>query len=131
MFPPAVVRSLRNPRLEASAFTPTKFHSAEDKAWFGNAFLKFVADDCPKAAFTERFYNRLSKSFGQIAYFNKHGFYDNFFLDVSGKIDFLEQTLQCPVTASPITPFAMSSSSFNPASWPPISSPSKNPSAPP
>ncbi|MGB5083339.1 MAG: hypothetical protein WBO09_01765 [Methylocystis silviterrae] len=99
--PAAIARMLRTPPLEPHAFAATKFHSAEDKAWFGNAFLKFLADDCPQSAFTKRFYNRLSHSFGHIAHYNRAGFYEHFFVDLAGKIDFLQQTLQWPCYGQP------------------------------
>jgi hypothetical protein len=105
IIPAAVVRALRTPRLEPSAFTPTKFHSAEDKAWFGDAFFKFVAQDYPKSAFSKRFYMRLSNCFGHIANYNLHCFYETFFLDLSGKIDFLTQTLRWPCYGDPAYTF--------------------------
>ena len=48
MIPPAIVRALTNPPLDASDFTPTKWDTGEDKARFGNALLKFIANDCPR-----------------------------------------------------------------------------------
>lgn len=99
--PAAIARMLRTPPLAPHQFTATKFHSAEDKAWFGNAFLKFLAADCPQSAFTKRFYNRLSNSFGHIAHYNRAGFYGHFFIDLAGKIDFLQQTLQWPCYGQP------------------------------
>lgn len=101
MIPAAVARALKVPLLAADEFTATKFHSAEDKAWFANAFLKFLAADCPRGAFTERFYDRLSNSFGHIAQFDRHEFYERFFLDLDGKIAFLDQTLQWPCYGQP------------------------------
>lgn len=101
MIPAAVARALKVPLLAADEFTATKFHTADDKAWFGNAFLKFLADDCPQGAFTKRLYNRLSNSFGHIAHYDRGGFYEHFFLDLAGKIDFLRQTLQWPCYGHP------------------------------
>jgi len=71
MIPAAIVRSLTSPRLEAGAFTPTKWNSAEDKAMFGNSLLKFLANDFPRNAFTKRLYQRLSNTFGHIANYAK------------------------------------------------------------
>jgi hypothetical protein len=96
MLPTAIIRSLRTPQLTAPDFTPTKFHTADDKAWFANALLKFLADDCPQSAFTDRLYARLSSSFGHIAHHDRHGFYENFFVTSDRKLEFLEQTLRWP-----------------------------------
>jgi hypothetical protein len=79
MLPPAIIRSLRIPRLTAADFTPTKFHTAEDKAWFANTLLKFLADDCPRSGFTVRLYVRLSNSFGHIAHYDRSNFFEHFF----------------------------------------------------
>ncbi|MBG0808066.1 hypothetical protein IY145_01370 [Methylosinus sp. H3A] len=96
MLPTAIIRSLRTPQLTAPDFTPTKFHTTDDKAWFANALLKFLADDCPQSAFTDRLYVRLSNSFGNIAHHDRTRFYDNFFVTSERKIGFLEQTLRWP-----------------------------------
>jgi len=101
MIPPAIIRRLCNPKLEASAFTPTKFDTSDDKAWFGNALLSFLAKDCPLTAFSNRLYSRLSNTFGHIAHYNKHQFYQEFFLDDASKIEFLRQTLQWPFFGDP------------------------------
>jgi hypothetical protein len=82
------------PQLTPADFTPTKFHSADDKAWFANALLKFLADDCPRSGFTDRLYVRLSNSFGHIAHYDRSGFFEHFFLTLQTKVEFLEQTLQ-------------------------------------
>ena len=84
MIPAATAHALRSPPFEPSAFTPTKFSTTEDKAWFGNALLKFLANDSPQTGFTTRLYHRLSLTFGHIAHFNKYGFYGTFFQDNSG-----------------------------------------------
>ncbi|MEK8121611.1 hypothetical protein WOB59_00375 [Methylocystis sp. IM4] len=101
VIPGAIARMLRTPPLAPHEFTATKFHTAEDEAWFGNTVLKFIADDCPSGAFTERFYNRLSNSYGHIAHFKRAGFYEHFFSDLDGKIEFLEQTLEWPCYGQP------------------------------
>ncbi|VTZ23148.1 conserved hypothetical protein [Methylocella tundrae] len=101
MIPAAIVRSLTSPRLEAGAFTPTKWNSAEDKAMFGNSLLKFLANDFPRNAFTKRLYQRLSNTFGHIANYDLTGFFSTFFEDTAGKIDFLQQTLQWPCWGDP------------------------------
>ena len=101
MIPPALARKLRNPLLEAHQFTATQFDSRDDKAWFGNHFLKFLASDCPFNLFSQRFYRRLSQTFGQIAYYDRFGFYGTFFEATQGRIEFLEQCLQWPCYGDP------------------------------
>jgi hypothetical protein len=101
MIPAATAHALRSPPFEPSAFTPTKFSTTEDKAWFGNALLKFLANDSPQTGFTTRLYHRLSLTFGHIAHFNKYGFYGTFFQDDSGKLEFLRQTIQWPFFGDP------------------------------
>jgi hypothetical protein len=101
MIPPAVVRALTNPALIADTLTPTKWSSAEDKAKFGSALLKFIAADFPKTAFKKPLYNRLSNTFGHIAHYDLNGFYTEFFEDTAGKIEFLQQTLQWPCWGDP------------------------------
>jgi hypothetical protein len=101
MIPAATARTLRSPPFEPSTFTPTTFSTNEDKAWFGNTLLKFLANDSPQTGFTTRLYHRLSLTFGHIAYFDKCGFYETFFQDDSGKLDFLRQTIQWPFYGDP------------------------------
>ena len=101
MIPPAIVRALTNPPLDASDFTPTKWDTGEDKARFGNALLKFIANDCPRTTFKKPFYRRLSNTFGHIAHYNLEGFFETFFEDTSQKIEFLQQTLQWPCYGNP------------------------------
>jgi hypothetical protein len=89
------------PKLEANAFGPTKWDSAEHKAQFGNKLLKFIADDFPKNAFTKPFYHRLSLTFGHIAHFDLTQFYSTFFETTATKIEFIEQTISHPCWGDP------------------------------
>ncbi|WP_157926119.1 hypothetical protein [Methylosinus trichosporium] len=100
MLPTAIIRSLRTPQLTAADFTPTNFHTADDKAWFANALLKFLADDCPRSGFTDRLYVRLSNSFGNIAHHDRRGFFEHYFLAFETKAEFIEQTLKWPCYGS-------------------------------
>ena len=43
--------------------------------------------------FTKALYQRLSMCWGHIAHYNREGFFGEFFRDLRGKVDFLEQTL--------------------------------------
>ena len=101
MIPPAVVRALTNPALAADTLTPTKWCSAEDKAKFGSALLKFIAADFPKTGFKKPLYSRLANTFGHIAHNDIYGFYAEFFENAAGKIEFLQQTLQWPCWGDP------------------------------
>ena len=99
MIPAATAHALRSPPFEPSAFTPTKFSTTEDKAWFGNTLLKFLANDSPQTGFTTRLYHRLSLTFGHIAHFNKYGFYETFFQD-----DFRKTRIPAPNHSMAVLP---------------------------
>ncbi len=77
-------------------FTPTKWDTAADKARFANQFVKFVESGFDQRHFTERFYRRLSNTFGHIAHYNRLGFWEEFFTTTEGKMRFLELTLRHP-----------------------------------
>ncbi len=89
----AVAARLIRPPFEAAQFKPTPFTSAEMKAAFANELVRFLANDCAETRFTKKFYRRLSLSFGHIAHFDRFGFYEYFFSDTAGKIDFVRQTI--------------------------------------
>jgi hypothetical protein len=80
----------------ADQFTPTKFDTADDKAWFANQFVRFLESGFDQRHFTERFYRRLSNTFGHIAHFNRGGFWETFFTTTGDKVKFLELTLRHP-----------------------------------
>ena len=56
MLPAATVRTLTIPAFTAAEFTPTQWDSAEDKAKFANALMKFIAHEFPRQSFTKPFY---------------------------------------------------------------------------
>ena len=85
--------ALVRPAFDDAQFTPTRWSSAADKATFANALCRFVAADCPRKLFTKALYDRLSLTFGHIAHYNLHGFFETFFADTSGKVAFLEETM--------------------------------------
>jgi len=64
MLPSTIVRALTIPAFEASQFVATQWNSAEDKAKFANALMKFIANEFPQQSFTKTFYNRLSNTYG-------------------------------------------------------------------
>ena len=101
MIDAAMARRLRDPLFTAAAFAPPRSRTADEKAWFANTLLRFLATDCPWTLFSERLYHRLSGSFGHIAHTNRLGFHETFFLDARGKVEFLEQSLAHPCYGSP------------------------------
>ena len=96
MLPAATVRALTIPAFTAAEFTPTQWNSAEDKAKFANALMKFIAAEFPRQSFTQPLYRRRSNTFGHIAHGNLAGFYGAFFERDFDKVAFLEQTLSWP-----------------------------------
>jgi len=74
-------------------FTPTKWDTADKKAAFARQFIKFVQSDFAKSTFPKAFYQRLSMTFGHIAHYNLHGFFETFFTTTQDKVRFLRQTL--------------------------------------
>ncbi len=86
---------------EGSAFIPTKFSTADDKAEFGNTLLHFVRAEWKRSLFTKKFYNRLSMTFGNIAHNDIHGFYNTWFERDVDRLAFIEQTLRYPCYGEP------------------------------
>ena len=105
MLPAATIRALMNPAFTAAEFTPTQWASAEDKAKFANALMKFIANEFPRQCFTRSLYHRLSNTFGYIAHTNIEGFYGAFFERDLDKVVFLEQTLSWPHFGDPTFTF--------------------------
>ena len=77
-------------------FTPTQWDIAKDKATFAKQFIRFVQSDFAAKHFTDKFYRRLSNTFGHIAHYNRGGFWAEFFTTTADKVRFLEQALQWP-----------------------------------
>jgi hypothetical protein len=103
MLPAATVRALLNPAFTATEFTPTQSDSAEDKAKFANALMKFIANEFPRQSFTKPFYRRPSNTF---AHGSLDGFYGAFFERDLDKVVFLEQTLSWPHFGDPTFTFS-------------------------
>jgi len=82
-------------------FTPTQWDTAQDKAAFAKQFVRFVQSDFAAQHSTDKFYRRLSNTFGHIANFNRGGFWDTFFTSTADKVQFLEQTRQHPCYGDP------------------------------
>lgn len=81
---------LLKPAVDASFFTPTEFSSAEEKAKFFNKLMRFIASDFQQSLFTKFVYNHTHIHMGFIAHYSIHGFWEEYFLNTSGKITFLE-----------------------------------------
>ncbi|MGI4944027.1 MAG: hypothetical protein ACRYHQ_26300, partial [Janthinobacterium lividum] len=79
---------LRLPPFENGQFVAAKFSSSVDKAKFGNQMLRFIGAGFPEASFNKAFYNRLSMCFSHIAHYDRHGFWNHFFISTEGRIDF-------------------------------------------
>lgn len=80
------------PTFHADQFTPTQWDSAADKARFANHFARFVDSDFKRTLFPKWFYTRLSMTFGHIAHYDIHGFYETQFGSTAAKLRFLQQT---------------------------------------
>ncbi len=93
--------ALLRPPFDPAMFTPTQWSSAAEKALFANNFSRFIASDFKLSLFTEKLYARLSNCFGHIANYNRIGFIAEFFETISGKIEFLEQTIRHPCYGDP------------------------------
>ena len=84
-----------------SDFQPTKFLTNADKADFGNTFLHFIDSEWKQTLFTEKFYNRLSNTFGHIAHYNRPTFYSTWFTCDADRLRFLEHALDWPCWGEP------------------------------
>lgn len=82
-------------------FTPTQWNSADDKRWFFRQFQRFVSSGFARKYFTQRFYNRLSNTFGHIAHCDIHGFWAAHFTCTRDQLAFLQQTVQWPCWGDP------------------------------
>ena len=85
----------------ADKFTPTQWDTAEKKAAFAATFIKFVQSDFVRDKFSKPFYQRLSMTFGHIAHYDQHGFFETFFTSTQDKVRFLRQTLAHPCYGDP------------------------------
>ena len=101
MLSAALTRALTTPAFVAADFVPTHWDTAEQKAKFANALMRFIADDYPRSKFHKDFYRRLSNTFGHIAHYDSAGFYGHFFLTAKDKLEFLEQCAEWPCFGDP------------------------------
>ena len=84
-----------------SQFTPTQWNTVKDKAWFANQFVRFVQSGFDAKHFTDRFYRRLSNTFGHIAHYDRGGFWAEFFTTTADKVRFVEYALHHPCYGDP------------------------------
>jgi hypothetical protein len=74
-------------------YTATKFDTVDDKIKFEAQFKKFVLGDFHFKHFPKWFYTRLSMTFGHIAHYDQHGFFNTFFVSQEGKQEFINSTI--------------------------------------
>ena len=89
----------------ASDFLPTKFWTRADKATFGNTLLHFIDSEWKQTLFTEKFYNQLSNTFGNIEHYDRATFYSTWFTCDADRLRFLEQALGWPCWGDPAFTF--------------------------
>ena len=77
-------------------YTATEFDTVEDKVKFENQFKKFVSNGFKESQFPKWFYTRLSMCFGNIAHYNKNGFYNTYFLNSEGISHFIDNCVAYP-----------------------------------
>jgi hypothetical protein len=85
----------------ADQFVAGQRHSAQEKADFANAFVRFVENGFQEAHFTEGFYLRLSNTFGHIAHFNQKTFYRTCFGKARDRALFLRKTVDHEPVGNP------------------------------
>ncbi len=85
----------------ADQLVPTAWSTAEEKAKFGNTFLRFVESNFDRKLFTKSFYQRLSNCFSHIAHYNIFGFYNTWFERDFDRLEFLKHTLRYPCYGDP------------------------------
>ena len=88
-------------RSKYDAVYPNQVGHGPRQGRFATQFVRFVQSDFAAKHFTEKFYRRLSNTFGNIAHYNRGGFWSEFFTTTADKVRFLEQTLQWPCYGDP------------------------------
>lgn len=78
---------------EAELLTSTQHTTAEQKARFGNALVRFVMGGFQRDKFTASLYRQLSNCFGHIAHYDRGGFYDTWFADSRKQMDWVKHVL--------------------------------------
>lgn len=102
--PAPIVHALLHPELGDSAFAASRFTPAATKAWLARHTLHFLASDCPRHQFTQRFHAQLVHRFGLPTHYTLHGFWTEHFATAHGKAAFVAQVLRHSAhgTADPV-----------------------------
>lgn len=92
---------MSNKTFTADQFTAGECHTAEEKAKFGNHFVRFLLKGCPWGLFHKWFYQRLSNTFSHIAHYDRHGFYATWFDTHEKRESFIQHMLAHPCYGQP------------------------------
>lgn len=87
--------------IRPSQFKSTKWTSADEKAKRANELLKFLAAGCPRNRFTKGLYHMCSNTFGHIAHYNIHGFYDTWFSSPARRDAYVRHCINARVYGDP------------------------------
>jgi hypothetical protein len=94
-------KTMKNQVFKAEQFRATKWETAEDKAKFANHLVRFINSGYNPNLFYDWFYRRLSMTFGHIAHFNRHGFYDVWFTGRESRREFIHHLMMWPCYGDP------------------------------
>lgn len=87
-------------------FTATQFSTQKEKADFANHLVRFVLSGFKQSLFFDWFYRRLSFTFGHIAEFNRHGFYEVWFSTTINQLEFLRNITRAHCVGDPAYTFS-------------------------
>jgi hypothetical protein len=90
----------------ADQFTPTQWNTAQQKADFANAFVRFLENGFRLEDFPRPFYSRLSQTFGHVAHFDQATFHRTFFTTAVDKVRFLRQCIEHQPVGDPAFTFS-------------------------
>lgn len=71
---------------EEISFADERFMSSQEKEKVFQAWKRFLKNGCAKAQFTELLYHHLSQHCSFIAHYDRHGFYDFYFGQITAKL---------------------------------------------
>ena len=87
-------------------FIATPTATAQEKADFANAFVRFVENNFQERHFSAEFYGRLSLTFGHAAHVNRTTFYRTFFTKAVDRYRFLKLTVEHQPVGDPAATFS-------------------------
>ena len=105
MLPATIVRALTTPAFEPDQFIATQWSTAEDKAKFANALMKFIAQEFPRPEFQQSSVPTAQQYVRAYRAYNQDGYYSVFFERDADKVVFLDQTLRWPCYGDPTYTF--------------------------